>query len=151
MFRGNANVSLDERGRFAMPTRYREIFQQLADGRLVVTIDVAKTCLLIYPEPHYQELEGKLIALDNTQPQNRDLQRKIIGFATDTELDSNGRILVTNELRDYAGVDRKATLLGQVNKLEMWADDLWRDIKTGWRKEAAVEQQNHLQGSAIQF
>lgn len=152
MFRGNANVSLDQRGRFAMPTRYREALLELSGGQLVVTIDVTQTCLLIYPKPNYQALEEKLIALDNTRPRNRDLQRKIIGFATDVELDGNGRVLVSNELREYAGLDRKATLLGQVNKLEMWSDDLWREIKTGWRKDhVGVEEQIDLRGSDIQF
>ncbi len=132
MFRGVAKVSLDARGRFAMPARYREGFQGSA-GRLVVTIDVANPCLLIYPQQDYEALEQKLRALDNTQDAIRSLQRKLIGFATEAELDGNGRILVPGELRDYADVDRKAVLLGQINKVELWGQTQWREAVNSWR------------------
>lgn len=132
MFRGVANVSLDTRGRFAMPARYRDGFQG-AGGKLVVTIDVANPCLLIYPQQDYETLEQKLRTLDNTQDAIRSLQRKLIGFATEAELDGNGRILVPGELRDYADVDRKAVLLGQINKVELWGQTQWRETVNSWR------------------
>lgn len=132
VFRGVAKISLDARGRFAMPARYREGFQESA-GRLVVTIDVANPCLLIYPQQDYEALEQKLRTLDNTQDAIRSLQRKLIGFATEAELDGNGRILVPGELRDYADVDRKAVLLGQINKVELWGQTQWREAVNGWR------------------
>lgn len=132
MFRGVAKVSLDARGRFAMPARYREGFQDSA-GRLVLTIDVANPCLLIYPQQDYEALEQKLRTLDNTQNAIRSLQRKLIGFATEAELDGNGRILVPGELRDYAEVDRKAVLLGQLNKVELWGQTQWREAVNRWR------------------
>ena len=115
-----------------MPARYREGFQESA-GRLVVTIDVANPCLLIYPQQDYEALEQKLRTLDNTQDAIRSLQRKLIGFATEAELDGNGRILVPGELRDYADVDRKAVLLGQINKVELWGQTQWREAVNGWR------------------
>lgn len=115
-----------------MPARYRAGFQESA-GRLVLTIDVANPCLLIYPQQDYEALEQKLRTLDNTQNAIRSLQRKLIGFATEAELDGNGRILVPGELRDYAEVDRKAVLLGQINKVELWGQTQWREAVNSWR------------------
>ena len=145
MFRGVANVSLDARGRFAMPARYREGFAASA-GKVIVTIDVASACLLIYPQAEYEALEEKLCALDNTLDAIRSLQRKFIGFASESELDSNGRILIPGELRDYADVDRKAVLLGQVNKLELWAQTQWRETVNEWRHLQGVDALSGLAG-----
>lgn len=138
MFRGIANVSLDERGRFAMPARYRAPIVERCAGNLVLTIDAANACLLIYPKPDYLELEEKLTALAPRQ-QNRLLQRKIIGFATDVELDGNGRVLVPGELREYAAVEKRAILLGQINKLELWSESVWRQTMSEWRNESGQE------------
>lgn len=138
MFRGIANVSLDERGRFAMPARYRAEVVERSAGKLVLTIDAANACLLIYPTPDYMELEEKLKALSARQ-QNRLLQRKIIGFATDVELDSNGRVLVPGALREYAALEKRAVLLGQINKLELWGESVWRQTMSEWRNEGGQE------------
>lgn len=138
MFRGIANVSLDERGRFAMPARYRAEVVERSTGKLVLTIDAANACLLIYPTPDYLELEEKLKALSARQ-QNRLLQRKIIGFATDVELDSNGRVLVPGALREYAALEKRAVLLGQINKLELWGESVWRQTMSEWRNEGGQE------------
>lgn len=145
MFRGIANVSLDERGRFAMPARYRAEVVERSKGKLVLTIDAANACLLIYPTPDYLELEEKLKALNNTRQQNRLLQRKIIGFATNVELDGNGRVLVPGELREYAALEKRAVLLGQINKLELWGESVWRQTMSEWRNESG---QGDLEGLA---
>lgn len=135
--RGIASVSLDERGRFVVPSRFREKLKASSGGNLVVTADIAHACLLIYPQEDYQEIEDQLIALDNTQPHIRDLQRRFIGFATEVELSDSGRILVATELREYAGLDRRGVLLGQVNKLELWSEPVWQKQKKKWPKDKA--------------
>ena len=150
MFRGIANVSLDERGRFVVPTRFRDRLKERSDGKLVLTIDKAQTCLLIYPQQDYQEIEDRLIALDNTQESVRELQRRFIGFATETELGVNGRILVAAELREYAGLERKGVLLGQINKLELWSETGWRDKMSKW-PEQGDEEKLKLDGIGIRF
>lgn len=139
MFRGIANVSLDERGRFVVPTRFRDRLKERSDGKLVLTIDKAHACLLIYPQQDYQQIEDRLIALDNTQESVRELQRRFIGFATETELGVNGRILVATELREYAGLERKGVLLGQINKLELWSEAGWRDKTSKWPEQGGEE------------
>ncbi len=93
MFRGANKVTLDAKGRLAMPTRYRERIVERSNGRLIATVDRADRCLLIYPLPEWEEIELKLRRLPTLNPVARRLQRLMIGHATDLELDNSGRIL----------------------------------------------------------
>lgn len=135
LFRGVSNVTLDQRGRFALPTRHRKAIQERSAGNLIVTVDVGNPCVLIYPQPDYETRERQLIAMDNTEVPVRDAQRRLIGFATEVELDGAGRVLVPSELRDFADMDRKAVLLGLIDKLELWGEPLWQKVKKDMRKK----------------
>jgi MraZ protein len=140
MFRGANQVTLDAKGRMAMPTRYRERIVERSNGRLVATVDRADRCLLIYPLPEWEEIELKLRALPTLNPVVRRLQRLMIGHAADLELDSSGRILVPPGLREYAGLQRDAMLVGQGNKFELWDEALWNESREQWLKaEDAAE------------
>ena len=75
MFRGATKVTLDDKGRMVMPTRYREQIAELAQGHLVVTVD-RDQCLLIYPLPEWEQTERKLMSLPSLNPQARRLQRQ---------------------------------------------------------------------------
>ena len=101
MFRGVTKVTLDAKGRLAIPTRYREKLISRCDGQTVVTVD-RDYCLLIYPYPDWEEIERKLIRLPSLNKQARRLQRLMVGHATELELDGNGRILISKELREFA-------------------------------------------------
>ena len=138
MFRGLTNVSLDERGRFAMPTRYREAIRERSGGKLVITIDIRDECLLVYPKADFEEVERQLREHDNTRRSIRSLQRMVVGFATDVELDGNGRVLIPQELRDHAGLSKKVVVIGQTNKLELWADTTWQATLNARREEAEL-------------
>ena len=140
MFRGANQVTLDAKGRMAMPTRYRERIVERSNGRLVATVDRADRCLLIYPLPEWEEIELKLRALPTLNPIARRLQRLMIGHASDVELDSSGRILIPPGLREYAGLQRDAMLVGQGNKFELWDEALWNESREQWLKaEDAAE------------
>ncbi|MGB5738995.1 MAG: division/cell wall cluster transcriptional repressor MraZ [Woeseia sp.] len=131
MFRGATKVTLDAKGRLAIPTRYRERLQARCDGQLVVTVD-RDSCLLIYPFPDWEDIERKLMRLPSLNSQSRRLQRLMVGYATEMELDGNGRILLTKELREYAGLDRQAIMLGQGNKFELWDEESWNAKRDAW-------------------
>ena len=141
MFRGANKVTLDAKGRLAMPTRYRERIVERSNGRLIATVDRADRCLLIYPLPEWEEIELKLRRLPTLNPVARRLQRLMIGHATDLELDNNGRILVPPALREYAGISRDAVLIGQGSRFELWDETLWNESREQWLKvdEAAEE------------
>ncbi|MDA9108861.1 division/cell wall cluster transcriptional repressor MraZ [Woeseiaceae bacterium] len=134
MFRGATKVTIDAKGRLAIPTRYRNRLESRSNGQLVVTVD-RDYCLLLYPFPDWEEIERKLIRLPSLDKQARRLQRLMVGYATELELDGNGRILLSRELREFAEIDRQAILIGQGNKFEIWNDDIWNKKRDSWLSE----------------
>ncbi|TNG01075.1 MAG: transcriptional regulator MraZ [Gammaproteobacteria bacterium] len=134
MFRGAANLNLDAKGRMAVPARYRGILIDRYAGQLVVTVDPSR-CLLIYPLKNWEEVERKLSRLPSLNHAARQLQRFLIGYASDCELDSNGRIMISQPLREYAGITKKAVLSGQGNKFELWDEERWTAKRDEWMKE----------------
>ena len=121
----------------ALPSRNRETVQLVADGKIVVTIDMREPCLLLYPLPEWEVVQRKLEGLSNINPQARLLQRLLIGHATDLELDANGRVLIPGMLREYAELAKKLVLVGQGNKIEIWSDDHWRERMQSWLAQDA--------------
>jgi len=130
-FRGINNISVDAKGRMAMPARYRERLLESCGGRLVVTVD-RDHCLLVYPLPEWEIIEAKLNALPSFNKQARLLQRLLIGYATELDMDAQGRILLPNILREFAGLKKKAVLIGQGKKLEIWDEDTWNESQEEW-------------------
>lgn len=124
MFRGATKVTLDAKGRLAIPTRYRERLAARCDGQLIATVD-KDYCLLIYPYPDWEEIERKLMRLSSMNKKTRRLQRLMVGHATEVDIDGHGRILLSRELREFAGLGRQAVLIGQGNKFELWDEDQW--------------------------
>lgn len=134
MFRGATKVTLDAKGRLAIPTRHRERLQTRCDGQLVATVD-RDYCLLLYPFPDWEEIERKLVRLPSLNKQARRLQRLMVGYATELEIDGHGRILLPKELREFAGLDRQAILIGQGNKFELWDEESWNQKRDTWLSE----------------
>lgn len=132
MFRGINALTIDAKGRFAMPTRYREALVRHNKASLVITIEPTETCLLLYPILQWQEIEYKLQSLPSFHQATRRMQRLLIGHATDVELDHNGRVLLPNLLREYANLDKKIVLIGQGNKFELWDEILWQSKRAEW-------------------
>lgn len=130
-FRGINNIAVDAKGRMAMPARYRERLLEACGGRLIVTVD-QDHCLLVYPLPEWEIIETKLNELPSLNKTARLLQRLLIGHATELEMDGQGRILLPAMLRDFAGINKKAVLIGQGKKLEIWDEDTWTDNQEGW-------------------
>jgi MraZ protein len=124
VFRGITALTLDSKGRLAMPARYRDVLQVRAGGKLVVTADSA-LCLLIYPAPDWEPIQEKLMSLSSFNPRTRDLQRLLVGNASDVEMDGAGRILLPGPLRRFAGLDRDVALVGQGLRFELWDEAKW--------------------------
>lgn len=94
------------------------------EGRLIVTVDPSK-CLLIYPQPAWEPIEQKLNNLSSFNPKIRSLQRLLVGNASDVEMDTTGRILVSLPLRQFAGLSKDVVLVGQGAKFELWDEEQW--------------------------
>lgn len=139
MFRGLNPVAVDDKGRFAIPARYREVILDEADGQLIVTIDTEERCLLLYAFPQWEEIEEKLQALPSFQPATRRIQRLLIGHATEVEMDRTGRILLPAVLREYAGIDRSVMFVGQSNKFEIWSDAQWELARQQWLTQGLAD------------
>jgi len=131
-FRGVSNLSLDAKGRIVLPARYRERLAEICNSQLVVTIDTDQPCLLIYPLDEWERIEEKIEALPSFNPTTRRIQRLLIGHATDVEIDSSGRTLLSNPLREYAQLGRKVVLIGQGKKFELWDAVLWDTRMEEW-------------------
>ena len=114
-----------------MPTRYRERLHELCGGKLVVTVDKDQ-CLLIYPQPQWEDIERKLMALPTLNVRARRLQRLMVGHATELELDGHGRILLPPNLRDFGHLTRDAMLVGQGMKFELWDETRWNERRDEW-------------------
>jgi MraZ protein len=138
MFRGAVTINIDAKGRMAMPVRFRDMFSTVSTGKLVITIDTEEACLMIYPLPEWDLIQAKLEQLPSFNPAARRIQRLLIGHATDVELDGNGRILLPAVLREYAQLDKKAILLGQGKKIELWSESLWNGRRDEYLQVASA-------------
>ena len=127
-FRGASSISIDAKGRMVLPARYRDRLAEICGSQLVVTIDTDQPCLLIYPLPEWEVVEEKINALPGFNKTARRIQRKLIGYATDVEVDGNGRMLLSAPLRSYARLEKKVVLIGQGNKFELWDEALWERL-----------------------
>ena len=134
VFRGATKVSLDAKGRMAIPTRYRERLAARCDGQIIVTVD-KDHCLLVYPLPDWEELERKLVRLPSMNKAARRIVRIMVGYATEVDMDASGRILVSRELREFAGLEKNAMLIGQGNKFELWDEPTWNEKRDAWLSE----------------
>ncbi|HTD31339.1 MAG TPA: division/cell wall cluster transcriptional repressor MraZ [Steroidobacteraceae bacterium] len=150
MFRGATKITLDDKGRMVMPNRYREQIHELAQGKLVVTVD-RDQCLLIYPLPEWELIERKLMGLPSLNATARRLQRLMVGHATDLPLDGHGRVLLPPELREFAQLGRHGMLIGQGNRFELWDEARWNERRDLWLKneEAATDLPSELESLSI--
>lgn len=123
MFSGASNLSLDAKGRIAIPTRYRD-----ALGVNVVLTADPDGCLLLFAADGWQPFERRVSALPNLNPRIKAMQRMWLGYKLDCDVDGAGRIVLTPELREYAQLDRKVQMIGQGDRFELWSERRWQDI-----------------------
>jgi MraZ protein len=130
MFQGAAALSLDAKGRLAIPARHRDALVTAAGGKLVLTAHPHR-CLLLYPEPAWEPIRDKVLAASSFNPQSAAIKRLLVGHARDEEMDSAGRLLVSPELRQFAQLEKLVWLVGQGSHFEIWSD-------AGWQKQQEV-------------
>ena len=138
MFKGISNLNIDTKGRASMPQRYRNDFCIKNKCKLVITADKDK-CLLIYTHNNWNIIEKKLSNLPSYNKEARFIQRLVIGHATESEIDSQGRFLIPNPLREYAGIQKKIILLGQGSKFELWSENIWNKKMKSWLESENID------------
>ena len=135
MFRGVNNINIDVKGRFGVPSRFREFLVNHCGGEMVVTIDTEEKCLLIYPRPDWDDIQRRVEDLPSFNAVTRRVQRLLIGHATDVQMDASGRVLLPPPLRTYANLDKKGILIGQGKKMELWDESAWNTKRDIWVEE----------------
>ena len=124
MFRGAFEHTMDEKGRLSIPSKYRELLEAHSDGQLVVTVDPDQ-CLAAYPVPEWERIEARLGEMSMLRREVRQLERFLIGNATECGLDRQGRIQLPGTLRTFAGLSRDVVVAGQIKKFEIWDQQAW--------------------------
>lgn len=143
MFRGVNALTVDAKGRIAIPTRYRDALARHCNGQMVLTVD-RDHCLLLYPLPEWEDIERKLVKLPSFNKQARRLQRLLVGHATECELDAAGRILLPPPLREFASLNKSVVLIGQGNKFEIWDEATWNARRSEWLAQEAQQSDGDL-------
>ena len=144
MFRGTTNLSMDVKGRLAVPAKHREALQT----KVVITAH-PHGCLLLYPQPAWEPIEAKMMALSSFDKQSSGLQRLLVGYAEDIELDSAGRLLVSPTLREFAGLEKEVMLVGQGSHFEMWNLEAWRKQLGSLMAGGDIEMPAELEGFSL--
>jgi MraZ protein len=125
MFRGATSLNLDAKGRLAVPSRHRDALMNQSAGHLVLTAHPHR-CLLLYPQPAWEPIQAKIMSLSSFDRQSSALQRLLVGYAEDMEMDNAGRLLVSPALREFAQLEKSAMLVGQGSHFELWSMESWK-------------------------
>lgn len=146
VFRGISNLNIDSKGRVAIPTKYRDEIKPEDsghNGQMVLTVDHADRCLVLYPMEYWLDTEEKLMGMPNLDDDVRMIKRLILGHATDVEMDGQGRIMLPALLREYSNMNKKLVMIGQGNKFELWDEESWNDGCEMMIKAVPVNIQNN--------
>jgi MraZ protein len=130
MFIGQYTYSLDAKRRLSVPAKYRKLL-----GKKAVITRGLENCLFLYPEKEWQEWAEKLSKLPLAQADARGFARTMLSGAAEVTIDSLGRILVPDYLREYSGIKKKTVIAGMGNRLEIWAEEVWNKYSAKTQKE----------------
>ena len=132
---GFNSLSMDAKGRIAIPARYRNDFRNQNQSALVITKDPQYPSLKIYSDKEWEKISKKLQSLQGLDPIVRNLQWTILGNAYETEIDIEGRMLVRipSDLQEYSEItdQKQIALVGMGNKFEVWNINNWEMRQTG--------------------
>ncbi len=136
MFRGASAISLDAKGRMAIPVKQRQRLLDECNGQLVLTM-YKDPCLMLYPLPAWEIVEKRLSDLSPLDNQAQSIRRLMMGHATDVEMDSHGRLLLPPLLRELAHLEKDSVLVGQGVRFDIWNARTWTEQRQVWQDEAA--------------
>lgn len=123
MLQGETAITIDDKGRLAIPTAYRDLVARECGNRLVVTYNPYELgCLWLFPQSEWETVRDQVNALPKAKKVHRNLQLKLVGAATPVEPDGNGRILLPASHRAAAGLEKRAVLLGMGSRFELWSE-----------------------------
>lgn len=129
-FRGSCCHSFDDKGRVAIPARFREELRAANDDRVVVTRNLVRDahCLDVYPIAAWREFEEKIAQQERFDPRVARFRRFYYSEAQDAVADKQGRILVSPRLREFAGLTRDALFVSDLDKFQIWDPSVWERV-----------------------
>lgn len=122
-FHGAAVITLDAKGRVAIPTRHRQAL--LEEGDTLVLTAHPEGCVLIYPESAWEPVRARVESFPSFNPQASWWKRLLLGFEEHVQPDASGRILLAPALRLHAKLEREAMMVGQGRYFELWDSGVW--------------------------
>jgi MraZ protein len=123
VFQGETAITIDDKGRLAIPTGYRDLVARECGNRLVVTYNPFESgSLYLYPHSVWERVRDQVNALPRTRSVSRNLQLKLVGAATFVEPDASGRVGIPASHRNAVGIEKKAVLVGMGDKFELWSE-----------------------------
>lgn len=130
MFRGQYEHTMDGKGRISVPARFRDVLAELdvtGEGadRIILT-RTFEQCLVVYPIDQWLNFEEKIRQLPQFNPHVQRLKRVYVAGAVEVSIDSHGRLLVPQAMRDFAGLDRNCVWVGQLDTVELWSQQRWQ-------------------------
>lgn len=126
MFQGPSEISLDSKGRLAIPTRYREALRAQSNGQLVITAHPHR-CLLLYPRTAWEPIRAAIMKTSGLDRQTMLLQGLLVGHADDVDMDAAGRVLISPALRRFARIDKELMMFGQGSHFKLWNPQAWEE------------------------
>ena len=129
MFCGQYEHSIDDKGRLIIPARIREALRDGYEERCVVTRGI-EPYVALYPKGEWENFMRKVKSLPRANANARWFLRKIFGMATESDLDKQGRILLPQPLRDFAGITKEVVVVGVLDHVEIWSKERWEAADT---------------------
>lgn len=129
MFIGEYQYNLDEKGRLAIPVKFRKELQ----GGVVITKGL-DDCLFVYSQREWNKLATKISVLPINKSNTRAFSRLMLAGAMDLRPDHQGRVVLPDYLKKYASLNKKIIVAGLYNRLEIWDEEKWEKYKQGTEK-----------------
>ncbi len=140
MFMGEFTCKIDDKGRFMLPSKFREILQE---DEFVITRGLDNS-IDLFPSSEWENIENELRKLKRTDSKHRAYQRFVLSAATKLTVDKQGRVNLPNSLTEHAKINKNIIVTGMVDKIEIWAEEVWKEYieKTESSIEDIVEEIN---------
>ncbi len=123
-FKGQAEYSVDDKGRVAIPAKMRSAMTPEAEGTFIITRGLEQ-CIFLYPKDRWAEIEERIGGLNMFQRESREFARRILMWAEEAVLDKQGRVSLPKPLMEFAGIQEKALIIGAFDHIEIWDLDVW--------------------------
>jgi len=131
MLIGHYIHGLDDKKRLSIPAKWRSVL-----GKKVVVTSGLDKSLFVYSLKEWQKIADKLSELSFTNKDTRSFTRFMLSNAFEADLDSVGRILITDILKDFANIEKKAVLVGMHSRVEIWGEEEWDKYANSNNKSA---------------